>query len=315
MAGLRAAWYLVATVQDFVRYETAGLQAAAANLRQQQANLQLVQEEFDRVNNLGPANASQQEIDQKKAALLVVREQVNSAEQSVQQSRAMLGLPQNAAEPTTVPSDIAQRFNGTQYAVASLEQTLSQLDIGLNISSPHIEEMKDRLLAMSQDVLVEHSPAVLAAAARVKQAQAALGGESFDAVRRYQQPAVVQAQKELDEASLQLGYTDIRAPISGFVTRRYVNPGTHVQEGQNLLAIRSLDQKDVWIDANFKETQLGRSAHRAGGGSVRRCLPQPRVSRASGGIQPGDGRGDVAASAGERDGKFREGRAAIASAH
>jgi membrane fusion protein (multidrug efflux system) len=256
LAGLRASWYLVATVQDFVRYETAGLQSAVANLGQQQANLHLAEEEFARVNNLGAANISQQEIDQKKAALLVAREQVNTAEQTVQQSRALLGLGKNEAEPSTVPSDLSQTFNGTRYAVASLEQTLSGLGIDTGKLPAQISEMKDRLLAIPEDAIVAQSPAVLAAIARVNAAQAALGGSAFDPAHPYQQPGVIAAQKDLEEAQLQLSYTQITAPISGFVTRRYVNAGTHVQEGQNLLAIRSLEQKDVWIEANFKETQL-----------------------------------------------------------
>ena len=39
------------------------------------------------------------------------------------------------------------------------------------------------------------------------------------------------------------------------ITRRNVNPGDNVQVGQGLMAIRSLDE--IWVDANFKETQLG----------------------------------------------------------
>src|SRR5262249_60985547 len=44
------------------------------------------------------------------------------------------------------------------------------------------------------------------------------------------------------------------AGIDGVVTRRKVNPGNNVQVGQSLMAIRSLNE--VWVDANFKETQL-----------------------------------------------------------
>src|SRR4029450_5330728 len=42
--------------------------------------------------------------------------------------------------------------------------------------------------------------------------------------------------------------------IDGVITRRNVNAGNHVQVGQSLMAIRSL--RDIWVDANFKETQL-----------------------------------------------------------
>jgi membrane fusion protein (multidrug efflux system) len=42
--------------------------------------------------------------------------------------------------------------------------------------------------------------------------------------------------------------------MSGVITRRNVNPGNNVEPGQGLMAIRSL--KEIWVDANFKETQL-----------------------------------------------------------
>jgi membrane fusion protein (multidrug efflux system) len=54
----------------------------------------------------------------------------------------------------------------------------------------------------------------------------------------------------------------------GVVTRRNVNPGNNVQVGQSLMAIRSL--REIWVDANFKETQLRDFAHRVAGRSVRR---------------------------------------------
>ena len=63
-----------------------------------------------------------------------------------------------------------------------------------------------------------------------------------------------QAQRNLDQAELNLRYCDVLAEIDGVVTRRNVNPGNNVVVGQSLMAIRSLT--DIWIDANFKETQL-----------------------------------------------------------
>ena len=55
---------------------------------------------------------------------------------------------------------------------------------------------------------------------------------------------------------MNVGYTEIRAAISGYVSNRAVNKGNQVQVGQMLMAIRPL--QEVWIDANFKETQLGK---------------------------------------------------------
>ena len=62
------------------------------------------------------------------------------------------------------------------------------------------------------------------------------------------------AERDLDQAKLDLRYCDVVAEIDGVVTRRNVNPGNNVQAGQSLMAVRSLTE--IWIDANFKETQL-----------------------------------------------------------
>ncbi|HEX8953369.1 MAG TPA: HlyD family secretion protein, partial [Polyangia bacterium] len=55
---------------------------------------------------------------------------------------------------------------------------------------------------------------------------------------------------------LQLSYTTIIAPVDGVVTRRTVEVGQIVQPGQSLMTIVPLN--DVWVTANFKETQLRR---------------------------------------------------------
>jgi membrane fusion protein (multidrug efflux system) len=65
---------------------------------------------------------------------------------------------------------------------------------------------------------------------------------------------LLQAQRNLDQALLNLSYCDVMAEIDGVVTRRNVNPGNNVVAGQSLMAVRSL--KEIWVDANFKETQL-----------------------------------------------------------
>ena len=101
---------------------------------------------------------------------------------------------------------------------------------------------------------VDQVPSVRVAQGELDETLAALGGRSFDPARLDEQPSVRKLQKELEEAELKLSFTEIRAPVSGFVNRKSVNPGDHVQVGQALMAIQPLDS--VYIVANFKETQL-----------------------------------------------------------
>jgi len=65
---------------------------------------------------------------------------------------------------------------------------------------------------------------------------------------------VQQAQAQVDMAKLNLGYTKIVAPVAGIITRKSVELNQNVSSGQNLLTLVQLD--DIWITANFKETQL-----------------------------------------------------------
>ncbi|WP_338667610.1 HlyD family secretion protein [Pseudodesulfovibrio methanolicus] len=62
-----------------------------------------------------------------------------------------------------------------------------------------------------------------------------------------------EAEAEVRQAELNLSYTRITAPCAGFVTKKAVEPGTYVQVGQQLLAVVG---RDVWVVANFKETQI-----------------------------------------------------------
>jgi len=58
----------------------------------------------------------------------------------------------------------------------------------------------------------------------------------------------------VEKAQLNLGYTKIVAPVSGIVMKRSAEVGSHVAAGQQLLTIAQID--DIWVTANFKETQL-----------------------------------------------------------
>jgi membrane fusion protein, multidrug efflux system len=72
-----------------------------------------------------------------------------------------------------------------------------------------------------------------------------------------------QAQAQLDQANLNLSYTKIIAPEAGIITRKSVELNQNVSVGQNLLTLVSLE--DIWVTANFKETQL---RHMAAGQEV-----------------------------------------------
>ena len=67
---------------------------------------------------------------------------------------------------------------------------------------------------------------------------------------------VKQAQAKVDQAMLNLGYTHITAPVAGIVNKKNVQVGANLSIGQDLLTIIPLT--NLWVTANFKETQLAR---------------------------------------------------------
>jgi len=110
---------------------------------------------------------------------------------------------------------------------------------------------------------VEISRAMLEAAkARVEMAQAGVSSAHADqrrvAMRSDDAQAklakVDQSRAALDAALLNLSYCNIVAPVDGVATHKQVEPGQIVQPGQGLLVVVPL--RDVWVTANFKETQL-----------------------------------------------------------
>lgn len=101
-----------------------------------------------------------------------------------------------------------------------------------------------------------------AAKAHVQQARAAVESAQADKKQVNMRTAdaqakvakVEQARAALDAAQLNLSYTEVAAPVDGVATHKQVEPGQIVQAGQGLMVVVPL--QDVWVTANFKETQL-----------------------------------------------------------
>ncbi len=87
-----------------------------------------------------------------------------------------------------------------------------------------------------------------------RQALAAVSGSTR--IPLEEQPAIKEAAAHLDQALLNLEYTRIIAPFAGYITKKQVEPGNWVRPGQPLLVLISLDYSQIWVEANFKETQL-----------------------------------------------------------
>jgi membrane fusion protein, multidrug efflux system len=233
---------LTHAIED-VDNQVALIRQRVATWEESKASLVLAQQEFDRAKHLLASKVvSNEEYDQKQAALAVATAQVTQTLQNVYQARAALGLP--AVPPAgnnlaDVPPDLDQTFSSVRQALAELLHSAAQLGIAPSSYNLTPKEIIAEFYRRDpQGDINKIYAQVMREAPSLKQAQASLE----------------QAQRDLDQAKLNLSYCTVAAEIDGVITRRNVNPGNNVQVGQSLMAIRSL--RDIWVDANFKETQL-----------------------------------------------------------
>ncbi len=106
----------------------------------------------------------------------------------------------------------------------------------------------------STAALQEAKGAVAVAQAQVESATPVKANIGVQTTRIGQQSgALGVAQAQLRQAEINLGWTVIRAPHDGWIAQRNVEQGNYVNVGQNLFAIV---QPEIWVTANFKETQL-----------------------------------------------------------
>lgn len=230
------------TIED-VDNQIAVLQARAETLDQAKATLVLAQAEFDRaVKLLAGKVISREEFDEKSEEIDVAKAQVAQSLDSVYQQREALGLPREppAGKPLTdVPADLDQTFSAVREALFALLQSAGQLGFfpsSYNLTPNEVlAQFHERAPSGNIDEVIAE---ILKTAPAIEEARA----------------DVEVAARNLDQAKLDLSYCTVYAEIDGVITERNVNPGDRVQAGQSLMAIRSLE--DIWVDANFKETQL-----------------------------------------------------------
>jgi membrane fusion protein (multidrug efflux system) len=234
-------WKLQAATEE-VDGTVALLGARVATLRSKEATLGRAGSDFGRAKSLRERAAiSREEFDQRLESLRVAEAGLHQAQEEVLQTRVFLGLPPRpeTGHLSDVPADLNQTSSHVRQVLAELLQCTSQLGLPWipttatprQVLAEFISRSKQGNIDRTMERIVAEAPAV--SQARTKRAQ---------------------AERDLAQAELNLSYCEVCAEIDGVVLRRNVNPGNNVAACQSMMSIRSLT--DVWIDANFKETQL-----------------------------------------------------------
>ncbi|MCC6727942.1 MAG: HlyD family secretion protein [Chthonomonadales bacterium] len=239
----------VAAARAQVDTAQAAVKVAQAVQKAAQAAADTAERDAARYRGLAGLGAvSEQMADRAEAAALQANAQVESARQQVAQAESTVSARRadvSAARRRTEAAEAAIRQAKAGVSAAQEQATAARAGVGQALAAERASEQAvsaaraRRQQAVGQLAQARTTPGQVAVS-RSAEAQAAA--------------RIAQARAALDEAELRLGYTRIRAPVAGRVSKKSVEVGALVQPGAPLMALVPLSS--LWVTANFKETQL-----------------------------------------------------------
>jgi membrane fusion protein (multidrug efflux system) len=190
-------------------------------------------------------------LDSAKTAVANAEAGLKAAEQNYESAKAKLVEAQaNAtksdadlerAKQLVVKEDISrQQYDYAVAAAVANQAAVTSAQAGVRAAEQFVQEAQGKMLQAKNDLQTAETAPEQVSLTR-SNAQAA------DA-------KVLQRKAQLAQAELNLGYTVIRSPVTAIVGKKSVEVGQNVSIGQELVDVVPLD--DVWVTANFKETQL-----------------------------------------------------------
>ena len=225
--------------QTAVNQAEANLEAAEASYEAARVNVPVIH--INTGSNLNTANA---DVAGASATVAQSEKQLQAAQARVTAAKANYTKTRLDLERYTplVEKDIIskQQYDGAVAAASANEANVNEAEANLVAAQDAVRIARDRLLqAQSSQKYAETGPQQVA----IQKAKADQAAAQVD-----------QARAQLAQAKLNLSYTEIHAPVAGIITTKSVEDGQNVSIGQALMTLVDLD--NIWITANFKETQL-----------------------------------------------------------
>jgi len=196
------------------------------------------------INTTSQVSASQADVKSAGAGIQVAQQQFEAAKAQLQQAEANNVKAQNDLVRYKQLVD-KQEISQQQYDQAVAAAKGSQAAVEAARASA---DAAQQAVTQAQGKLVQ---------AQANFANANTAPRQMQVTRAKAASALAEAQRkkaDLDQSQLNLQYTKIIAPVDGIVSNRTVEVGQNVAPGQELMKVIPLD--DVWVTANFKETQL-----------------------------------------------------------
>jgi len=228
--------YEVAVAQARAEYADAEAQASVAGINVPITN----------VNTSSQVSGAQAGVSGAQAGIAAARQQLDAAKAQIAEADANNTKAQNDLVRYKLLID-KQEISQQQYdqAVASAQAaaaTLKAARANADAYAAQIEQAQSKLQQANAD---------LRNAGTAPQTMRAMHARAESA-----QAFANQKKAALDQAELNLQYTKVIAPVSGAVSNRTVEVGQNVQPGQEMMKVIPLGEGDLWVTANFKETQL-----------------------------------------------------------
>lgn len=193
------------------------------------------------------ADYNQAQVDYERAStadIAVARANVDAARATSERAQADLDRMKTLVDKEEISRlEYDAYVSSARVAASQLQATQEKL-----AATTKDAETKKAALLSSQARIAQAEAGILQAKANQRQVPVRVADASSATA------SIAQAHANLEAAKLDLGYTTIVAPMDGVVTRKTVEIGQVVQQGQGLMMLVPL--QDVWVTANFKETQL-----------------------------------------------------------
>ena len=191
---------------------------------------------------------------------VIVRIDPRQFQYSAEQSQGTLEAAKAQVTSQKLGVEIAKKNFPANLQLAKANLESAQAALALQKANNDRQKSLPKAATTQQDVDTTASQ-YQQAQAQVDQAQARVLqaepvpqniGQSEEQGKQYVGQAD-QAQGQLDQANLNIEWATVRAPQDGWITRRNVNAGNYIQAGTQIM---SLVTTDVWVTANYKETEL-----------------------------------------------------------
>ncbi|MGD1213442.1 MAG: HlyD family secretion protein [Terriglobales bacterium] len=228
--------YEVAVAQARAEYADAQAQASAAGINVPITN----------VSTSSQVSGAEAGVSSAQAGIAAARQQFEAAKSQVVEAEANNTKAQNDLVRYKQLID-KQEISQQQYdqAVASAHAaaaTVQAARASADAFAAQIEQAQDKLRQAGAELRTADTAPQTMRATRARALSAQANADRKKA--------------ELDQAELNLQYTKVIAPVSGAVSNRTVEVGQNVQPGQEMMKVIPLDEGDLWVTANLKETQL-----------------------------------------------------------